>query len=146
MNVQIAFYHGPSDNFKGWLSDLLISIGTWSPITHCELVLHGRCYSSSGLDGGVRVKDIDLNSGKWELFEVSANEDEMMRFITETMGSPYDFRGIVQFAIPFVKSNPDEWFCSEWVAEAIGNPIRADKLTPKDLYEWAQKHGRLVRA
>lgn len=145
MNATIAFYHGPASTWKGFFADQLISLGTWSQVTHCELVLDGWCYSSSGLDGGVRTKKIDLNDGKWELYEVPVlDEQEMLNFIRNTMGSPYDFPGIIQFALPFVKSDPSEWFCSEWVAEAIGNPIRADKVTPKDLYKWAQKYGKRV--
>jgi len=137
---QIAFYHGPSSTVKGWLSDILVSIGTMSPITHVELVIDGMCYSSSGLDGGVRVKKIDLNDGKWEVIHITVKHPlAMWAFINRTLGAEYDFAGIVRFALPFVKSDPDKWFCSEWVAQAIGDPVVADKVTPKDLYKWVTK-------
>jgi len=134
--VQIAFYRGPPRRWLHKLSHWLICLFTLSRYSHCELVIDGVCWSSSARDGGVRQKQIDLTDGKWIVVNVpSADADAALDWFYRHEGKSYDYLGVVQFLLPFVRQGRDKWFCSEATSEALGLPC-ATKTTPQDLYEW----------
>lgn len=137
MSVKIAFYRGPPRRWWHKLSHLLICFFTTSAYSHCELVIDGVCWSSSARDGGVRQKVIDLNDGKWIVFDVPEAVDPIsaLQWFLAREGKSYDYMGVVRFLLPFVRQGRDKWFCSEAVAESLGLPC-ATKTTPQDLYEW----------
>lgn len=125
-------YRGPATGLKNKLGHWLVCILTLSRYSHCELVIDGTCYSSSFRDGGVRSKLIDFTNGKWDVFPIAGDEEAAWRWFQEHKGQRYDWQGIVRFVLPFVRQRPDEFFCSEAVAAALGLP-RASRITPQDL-------------
>lgn len=130
----VAFYHG-----KGDINDWIVRLATNSRFSHCELVRlrdDGQydCYSSSARDKGVRHKVMDLPSDKWTLVPVQvANEYEVIGRFNTAINRKYDYKGVLRFALPFLSSGKDKWFCSELVAYMLKYPS-PHSYTPKDLY------------
>ncbi len=138
MNIKLAFYKGKPrvTELFHFVSHYLICLRTWSKYSHVELVMDGLCYSSSSMDGGVRAKTIDLNSGKWDLIQVNLTNDEAAKakqWFIKNYGKNYDWLNILRFIFPWVKPNPNQYICSEAVGEALALP-NAYKLTPQDLF------------
>lgn len=143
--MQIAFYKG-AQTLGGMLQDLLedpgaflthvlICIRTLSKYSHAELVIDGKCWSSSEKDGGVRGKIIDLDSGHWDVYPVEWKSDDPVKALAWFLdhdGDHYDWMGVLRFVLPFVKQKTNEYFCSEAIAAALG-AVNTDKLAPKDL-------------
>ena len=132
--MQIAFYKGPASGLKNKLGRLLVCIGTWSKYSHCELVINGMCYSASARDGGVRAKLIDLASGHWDVVDVPGDAMRALMWFQAHQGQPYDWLGVLRFALPVLRQRPGEWFCSEAVAAMLGMGDSAG-VTPGDLWE-----------
>ena len=140
MSVQIAFYRGPPSTVSGWLAHIAIAIRSLSPITHCEVVIDGICFTSSGQDGGVRAKKIDLTDGRWEVFDIPDPLDQLkervIRFYGTTRELKYGWMDIMTYMIPFVPPDRDKYICSEWVTEALGwGIVNTYKIKPSDLYK-----------
>lgn len=139
--VKLALYKKPGT----WLNKV-IRWRTQSPYSHCELVVGGLCYSSSGRDHGVRAKAIDLAAGGWDVIEIPwASEADVLAFYAETEDSDYDYLGaILGRATDLAVQDRFSWFCSEWCAAAIGfaDPWR---FTPADLAAalapWVDREG-----
>lgn len=120
--MKIAFYRGRNRIF-----DKLVQWWTRSPYSHCELVLSyqldgeaSECASSSKLDGGVRVKFIDLAPDRWDLVDLPlADEGAVRDWFQLHLGEDYDIKGLLGFVGP-IKGRNKKWFCSEACAAAIG--------------------------
>lgn len=140
MRCQLAFYKGPPrHDLAHTLSHYAIRLWTWSRWSHAELVIDGVCYSSSPRDGGVRGKEIDLGSGRWDVLPLHLDderlEDALAWFLTNA-GDRYDWAGIARFVLPFLPHGRRRWFCFEAIGSALGM-AGAHKLTANDLYAWA---------
>lgn len=132
--MQIAFYKGPAKGLVNKLGRLLVCVGTLSRYSHCELVIQGVCYSASARDGGVRAKQIDLRSGHWDVLPVlGADADAALAWFEAHRGQPYDWVGVLRFALPFLPQRQGKWFCSEAVAAALGHTDTAG-VTPGALW------------
>jgi hypothetical protein len=118
--MQLAMYKGPPNGWKLQLAHRLICLKTKSIYSHCEILIDGVGYSSSNRDGGVRAKPTDLSTKHWDLFNVHADQDQVLQFFSRTKGQPYDTLGELHFALGFLAQDPDRWFCSEWCAAALG--------------------------
>lgn len=149
--MKLAFYKGPvtspfasKKNFKHWLSHAAIKLGTKSIYSHVELVIDDVCWSSSAVDGGVRRKVINLNSGKWDVIEIPHSvpyESTAYSWFHKNETKPYDWLGVCRFFLPFLKEKPDAYFCSEAVASALCLS-KSEKYTPQSLYLWVRStHG-----
>lgn len=119
MTVQLAMYKGPGHAFNA-----LIRWWTGSDYSHCELVVGGICYSSSLMDGGVRGKVIDLDSGNWDRIDLPwADADSVIEHFERTDHVKY---GLTSLAINQLfnrnRHNDGAQFCSEWCAAALGLP------------------------
>ena len=79
MTTKIAFYKGPPTPLWRKVGHYAIRLWTWSRWSHAELVIDGVCWSASARDGGVRQKQIDLTSGRWDVFELDLSEEEVAR-------------------------------------------------------------------
>jgi len=111
--------------YKAWeagdLKDKAISIWTWGPYSHSELLFSdGICFSSSWRDDGVgvRYKDIHIVPKNWACVEVPTTQaqEKQMRYWCDLRAeekAKYDWRGIIQFVFPFVRQNDEDWYCSE---------------------------------
>lgn len=130
--MHLAMYKGPPASLKDKLIHWAIRAATFSRYSHCELVIDGWCYSSSARDGGVRKKQIDLDTGRWDLFEVEGSKEHALRWFHCHEGQGYDWLGAVGSVIPIFKSHPVKWYCSEACAAMLGKPM---KLHPQALLE-----------
>lgn len=147
--LQVAFY---KSSF-GDLFDKAISWWTKGPYSHCELVLpNGQCFSSSPRDGGVRIKDIDLTDGKWDIWTLKIDSDGDIARIVEWgrqhLGKGYDWFGVFGFVFAPFHQEKDKWFCSEVIAAALQSQgyllgASPSRLSPTDLYNELNRRGML---
>lgn len=81
-----------------------------------------ECYSSSGVDHGVRVKQMQLNPDKWDVIWLPyITAEEVRGKFSQTAGEPYDYFGTGRFMLPFMlRQHPKRWFCSEWTTWVMG--------------------------
>lgn len=122
--MKIAFYNAPTKLFNR-----LVRWWDNSVYSHCEVVLEepnedglSLCGSSSFLDGGVRTKLIDLNSGKWDVIDLGSlpeMEADAKQWFIDHDGEGYDVLGIVGFIFRIIPHDKTRWFCSEVVATIL---------------------------
>lgn len=159
--VYLALYKGRK---SGWTPKALtmrfvdwsIRKATHSGYSHCEIAVPVAgsdrlfdCYSSSFRDGGVRCKRMPLPVDKWDLIELATPNLRFGRLgalWAETKGRPYDLTGALCVKTIFrkiwLKESADKWFCSEWCAEVMGEPMPS-LCSPGDLAVFA-KQGKAV--
>lgn len=120
----VALYKGTQPGLWGIYNRLgrYLDGGKYS---HAELCIGGLSYSSSLEDGGVRVKTIGYSSvGSWDFVAIPDPKNVLaagaLKWFNEHMNQPYDILGNIHFALGFVKSSSDKWFCSESVAASLG--------------------------
>lgn len=139
MNCQLALYKGPPGPLWRKVGHYAIRLWTWSKWSHAELVIDGWCYSASVMDGGVRRKQIDLDSGHWDIVPIELSEskiaDALAWFLLHE-GDKYDFRNIIRWVIPFVPQHPMQYVCYEAIGEALGF-AGSYRIDADDLYQWA---------
>lgn len=132
--ITLAMYKGPAPTLLRRIVHRLICWRTRGPYSHVELVKDGYLgFSASFLDGGVRRKAIDFNTGRWDMVTVPGDEAKAVAWFDAHMGAPYDWFGLFGWVIPWRVSYRKWWFCSEAVAEAIGMP-QSWRTSPNDLY------------
>lgn len=126
MSVYLLSYKGTHKGLAGVVNVGIRALDR-SIYSHSELCLtqpfegEVRCYSSAGVDGGVRHKDMVLNRDKWDAQAIpGADAKDVLRFYDETRGSGYDFWGTGRFALPFMlREHKELYFCSEWCLAAL---------------------------
>jgi len=146
--LKLALYKGPpKNNLLHTVSHNLTKLWTWSKYSHSEIVIGDYCYSSSARDGGVRKKKIDLNSGRWDVVDITDNPvviSNALKWFDEHEGDPYDYRNIVRFIFPFVGHNKKHWVCYEACGAMLGidkpHKLDADKLLSEALRLHGVKH------
>jgi len=115
--IQVAFYKA-NQPYADW-TDRLIAFYTKGKYSHTELIIDDFMYSTSPRDGKVRKKKHIYCENIWDYVEVKNIEKEkILEFFELTKGQKYDYIGILGFVIPF-KDRSNEWFCSEWVSNAL---------------------------
>lgn len=143
--MKIAFYIGIKEqNANAKLFDIAVAWWTGGKYSHCELVFNddlenAMCASSSQRDGGVRMKLIDLTSGRWDVFDLKHCDDHAAyRWFDNHNGKKYDIPGLFGFILPWRTHHPNRWFCSEACAAALGieSPHR---LSPNGLLRYIQR-------
>ncbi|PVX40516.1 hypothetical protein C8D76_10389 [Pasteurella langaaensis DSM 22999] len=150
--VYLALYKGnrSGTGFEVWksrLGDWLTRNLTRGKYSHCEIAIKRQrwlsgshyeheivydCYSSSIRDGGVRCKQIDIDSGKWDLIPLKdVTEQQIKQYFEKTKGKKYDWLGAIGVVL---KCNQDKrkYFCSEFCAESLGFG-EAWRFSPNDL-------------
>lgn len=139
-----AFYRG-----RGRISDHVIRAATRSPFSHVELIRQDerprrgetvRCISASLRDGGVRIKDITLDAGKWDVYAVPwAPEDAWARAEAQ-LGEPYELWTMMFSQLLNLRRNRrGSWHCSELVGHALGLSMPHAK-SPGDLLRAVHDH------
>lgn len=140
--MKVAFYKGTRPKLQG-VFNRLVRWWTNGPYSHVEIVLgisqdnKGMiCWSSSGEDGGVRCKVINLHPDRWDIVDIGdifPNHKKIESFFDFIKGSPYDTKGILGFIWRAEDGEEKSWFCSECVAAALEfhEPWRFD---PNSLY------------
>lgn len=172
--MKLAFYKAA----QGQVWDKVIGWKTHSPYSHVELCFpelaagaeppiskydegDGKeigtlCYSSSPRDGGVRFKYINLNSGKWDLVNVALlpTPDALaavMSYGQTMVGMPYDWTGIIGFALPFGEHDDKDRFCSEVAVDVLQHPSVFSRLwmrvgvNVRDVVPWKTSPGALYK-
>lgn len=146
--MQIALYKGPPSSLIHHLSHYITRLGTWSKYSHSELVIDGVCYSSSARDGGVRGKVVDLESGHWDVFNITDNKQikaKALSWFIEHDGDSYDYRNIIRYVFPFIGHNKNHWVCYEAVGAALGinrpHMLTAESLL-REAIEMREDHGK----
>ena len=135
--IQLAMYKGPPSDFWHKVGHEGTKAFTGSKYSHCELVINGTCCSASARDGGVRFKQIDLTSGKWDVFDIQGDEQKAWDWFCTHAGDEYDYAGVARFVVPFLPHRSNQWFCSEAVAAALGLD-EPEQYTPHGLSEFAK--------
>lgn len=137
--MQLAMYKGPARKPVHKLTHAVTKAWFKSPHSHSELVIDGVCWTSSGRDGGVRDKVIDLTDGKWDVYPVHPRHEQAYAeaLFAAEKGKDYDYAGVVGYAIRFIKHALRRWFCFEIVAAALRYPGRRDRISPQELIQHA---------
>ncbi|MCK0168960.1 hypothetical protein MWU52_15500 [Jannaschia sp. S6380] len=120
----IAFHGG-----KGRMMDTVIVWATRSRFAHCELIRCDRrprdgethrCIGASLMDGGVRVKAITFDPGKWRFVHIPFAPKNTWNRALRHVGRPYDLQAFIwTHLFNFRRQARDKWFCSELIAEAL---------------------------
>ncbi len=114
--MKLALYKG-----KKRLINRFVSFWTEGPYNHVELLFSdGVCGSSSDIDGGVRLKNIDVLDGNWDLIEIVGDEVKARQWFVNHSGEKYDYLGLTHFLWKKSKGVYGRWLCSEAVMEALG--------------------------
>ncbi len=143
MAVTIAFYKGRGGTRWQRLQDRAIRLATRGQYSHVELIagaaIHGEvapCLSSSGRDGGVRVKSILLKPESWDLAVLPRDPIKPAQFIYDRIGAGYDYQGILlSHVLALGRHDETRWFCSEIVAAALGLP-NPQRVSPQLLFDF----------
>lgn len=148
--IYLALYKGKKSDWTpkaiaARLSDWLTRKLTKGQYSHCEIAVHQsriqghyhldewyECYSSSIRDGGVRCKQIDVTSNKWDLILLdSLTEAQVKQFFAQTQGKKYDWLGAI--GVVFKSSqHANRYFCSEWCGRLLGID-ESWRFSPNDL-------------
>lgn len=109
--------------YKAWIAgdwtDKVVAAWTFGPYSHCELMFSdGMCFSASWRDDAVRFKKIHLIPNRWDIVELPTTEEQERQIREWCEGQVnengnYDWWGIVQFVIPFIRQKNEDWYCSE---------------------------------
>lgn len=148
MSVYVAFYKGrprPGATLRErtkYLFDWTIRLITRSPYSHCELAIPDTnrpgvyyCVSSSVRDGGVRGKHMMLPADRWDILPAAVSEEAVYRHLHQHEGARYDWTGVLRFIFPLLRQSSRRWFCSEFVALALGMD-KPHQQTPQMVYQY----------
>ena len=140
--VQLALYRGPGTTLAHRLAHIItvavltLRAARWCPWSHAELVIDGRCHSSSVRDGGVRSKTIDLTTGRWDVIDLPrVDADAALRRFAQREGRGYDWPGALRWGLPFLRQRPRADYCFEVVAYMLQLP-RPSTWSPLDLRDY----------
>lgn len=140
--MKIAMYKGPARSVWHKIGHAFTCLWTGSEYSHCELVFDVRdsssytlCASSSGRDGGVRFKRINLASGHWDVYPIEGDEVAAARWFVDHVAAGYDWFGLLWFVLPIKAfNNPKRYFCSEAMAASLGLE-KPHKFHPQSLLD-----------
>ncbi len=122
---------------KGRWDDKLIAFWTRSEYSHCEIEHNGYRYGSNPAKKGKIMKWARSEPSKkyWEMVDIDLDPKKLEEFINKTNGAKYDWLGIFlsQF-LPFKIHSKKRYFCSEWIAEALGYK-KPHTYSPQKLYK-----------
>lgn len=128
--VQLAMYKAKGDFFNG-----LIRWWTGSLYSHCELVIHGVCFSSSVRDGGVRGKCMALPAGSWDVIPIPwADADSVTQWFADHERDRYGWLDLLTGQLLGMRRDYRGVFCSEACAKALG--LRnSTRMSPQGLLD-----------
>lgn len=120
--IRVCFRHGDRRLFAR-----LVCAWRGGDSAHCEAAFDWRaqshdCVSASWLDGGVRIKTIDMPAEKWRIYEVPGDRNRALAWAAQHDGERYDVLGLLGFVFRRIKGWTSAWFCSEVVADVMYLP------------------------
>jgi len=133
-DFRAAFYRGTRPGLAG-IYNRAVRLVDRSLYSHGEMVFSdGWAASSSYMDGGVRVKQIDFNPENWDFIYLPDHlEAGSRQWFRDHEGEPYDLRGNLHFVVGPVRDSRKGSFCTEAMAKSIGIS-EAWRLGPGGLY------------
>lgn len=120
--MKLACYKGNRPGIAG-LFNRAVRWWLGGKYSHTELVFSdGYSGSSSWLDGGVRLKKIDFDPAKWDLFDIGTDAMEAfaLHWFLTNQGAKFDLLGLLGFIWRRGTRDNGKWFCSASVAAALG--------------------------
>ena len=142
----LAFYKGTKkENLDSLLADNIICKITRSRFSHVELVLYKnkkedtyKCLSSSFRDKGVRLTNIDIYSGSWEVLKIPLSKsitlESALTYYENNKNKEYDLLGLFCTLSDRLKTNnKDKLFCSELIAEILDLKLYENQ-SPEKIY------------
>ena len=145
--VYLASYKGTHSGPAG-----LINVGIRkldkAQYSHSEICIgnpfdvDAECFSSSGIDGGVRMKQMQLSREKWDVVHLHwVPELQVRDHFALRQGVRYDHCGTGRFAVPWLlREHPERDFCSEFCGAAMGL-YEAWRVSPQGLHSIALSMG-----
>lgn len=138
--IYLASYTGTQPGWHGIFNKGIRCL-TKSQFSHTEVCIghpfEGKvhCIGSSGVDGGVRAKMMQLSPDKWEVLPMPwVSEEAVWAFMLEHKAAGYDLIGCGRFLLPFLlREHPAKWFCTEAVA-AIAGYKEPWRFSPADFH------------
>jgi hypothetical protein len=116
MTFRAAFYKGEGNMFNRF-------IRYWDGgiYSHCELVFSDGLWAASTYQDNVRGAYRNVILEEWDYIELPASmEQEAREFFEHTKGAKYDLVGQIRFFFSPYQGSPEGYWCSEWVAAALG--------------------------
>lgn len=116
--MRVAFHRGGN-----LIGDKIIKWWDAGPYSHAEIVFSDGLWASASFMDGMRVrgKYIAPSADKWDYIDLPDGYEKPARdFFNATDGVKYDLLGQVRFIVAPLRGNSDKYWCSEWVAEALG--------------------------
>lgn len=117
----------------------VIQITTWSWCSHVDFVLDDGRLLGAVPGRGVCIREQEVDAGRVELYQADV-PDFAVAYATSQIGQPYDWAGVVGWALRRQWQETDSWFCSElvaWACQSVGAPLLRAKdawrITPRDL-------------
>ncbi len=125
--------------FTSWA----IREATWSDWSHVDFALLNGKFLGARIEGGVQVREHDyLTPSKFCYAYVDVHSARrVLGWACSQIDKPYDWKAILGFGFRRDWHEPDQWFCSELVAEAfkLKDSVIVDnqgyRVTPQDAFE-----------
>lgn len=142
--------HYKLEKYYSLIADNLICKITRSRFSHVELVLYKnkeedtyKCLSSSFRDKGVRLTDIDIHSGSWEILKLPESKNITLEsafdFYEYNKDRKYDLLGLLCTLSDHLKTNnKNKLFCSELIAEILDLKLYENQ-SPERIYKYIIK-------
>jgi hypothetical protein len=129
MTFRAAFFKGEGNAFNG-----LIRYWDGGKYSHCELVFSDGLWTASTYQDNVRGAYRTVLPEEWDYIELPASMEAQARdFFNQTNGAPYDLIGQLRFFFSPYKGSANGYWCSEWVAAALGMS-ESYRYTPNGLH------------
>lgn len=139
----------------------VISAVTRGPYSHVDIVINNKRYSALTKTG---VDEYDLNPDDlvtiFRLDEKYFDKKKIMSFFKKTKGKHYGYKNALKGQLGFKDGNSEEFFCSQWVSEALDSAYKNKDLTigdqllkdfgyiridPNGLFQWLQENNHFIK-
>jgi len=117
-----------------WLHRLGAALVRWrlcSQFCHGGVVVDNKLLQSNAARG--LYAPVNWDPSKWTVIDLGTQRDnEALALFEQRKGAPYDWLGVLGFALPWVRGKSDAMYCFEWCAIAMGVPSER-WMTPEKL-------------
>ena len=138
----------------------VISAVTRGPYSHVDIVINNKRYSALTKTG---VNEYELNPDDlvtiFRLDEKYFDKNKIMNFFKKTKGKHYSYKNALKGQLGFKDPDDDEFFCSQWVSEALDKSYKKDltigdqllkdfgynRIDPNALFNWLIENKHLTK-
>lgn len=114
--VNVVFVKAKGGGIGDWFTSLF---NDWTGLWHCDFALpDGRRFGARP-GGGAKIFTSGFGAYREIVLPVDVAAEALLPWLQKEDGSPYDYLGVLRFAVPFLRGSSDKWFCSELVAAAL---------------------------